>query len=428
MKFFGWMQNKLHGKQGNTHRPSISSASSHQPREEFSDWPQGLLSIGTFGSVAKEQTQIQVVQEVFKEENPSDVNMEAHRDQDLSFSGDLDDFTPEEVGKLQKELTKLLTRKNKKRKSDVNRELGNLPLDRFLNCPSSLEVDRRISNALASGGDFDENEEEMERTISVILGRCKAISTESSNKKKKSKRDLIKTSVFYLFKKMFVCSEGLSPLPNPSLRDTFQESRMEKLLRVMLHKKINAQASSKQTSTKRYVEDKQQLSLKNEEEEGRSSDGSKWVKTDSDCEFQIFWFLKKILKNVQELIRSSSLFWLQSLFLRSDPIFHSSCSYKKIQVEDRKYIGGSAYGGKRAKIIHHPSAKDSGWPQVFGVSLSENELSGMLPTRYIQITRTDVYNLCFIHCDLDLKDMVVEGKTIWENAWIIPAFWQLLSF
>ena len=80
------------------------------------------------------------------------------------------------------------------------------------------------------------------------------------------------------------------------------------------------------------------------------------------------------------------------------------------------------------KIIHHPFAKDSGWPQVFGVSLSENELSGMLPTRYIQITRTDVYNLCFIHCDLDLKDMVVEGKTIWENAWIIPAFWQLLSF
>ncbi|CAN6937009.1 unnamed protein product, partial [Brassica oleracea] len=108
------------------------------------------------------------------------------------------------------------------------------------------------------------------------------------------------------------------------------------------------------------------------------------------------------------------------------------------EVEDRKYIGGSAYGGKRAVcctsdlaklgIIHHPSAKDSGWPQVFGVSLSENELSGMLPTRYIQITRTDVYNLCFIHCDLDLKDMVVEGKTIWENAWIIPAFWQLLSF
>lgn len=65
------------------------------------------------------------------------------------------------------------------------------------------------------------------------------------------------------------------------------------LLRVMLHKKVNAQASSKQTSTKKYVQDKQQLSLKNEEEEGRNSgDGSKWVKTDSDCEFPIFWFVR----------------------------------------------------------------------------------------------------------------------------------------
>ncbi|KAL0663858.1 hypothetical protein Bca4012_100695 [Brassica carinata] len=107
------------------------------------------------------------------------------------------------------------------------------------------------------------------------------------------------------------------------------------------------------------------------------------------------------------------------------------------EVEDRKYIGGSAYGVQRtvyctsdlAKLgVCSHSAKDYGWPQVFGVSLSENELSGLLPTRYIQITRTDIYNLCFIHCDPDLKDMVVEGKTIWENAWIIPAFWQLLSF
>lgn len=84
----------------------------------------------------------------------------------------------------------------------------------------------------------------------------------------------------------------------------------------MLHKKINAQASSKQTSTKRYVEDKEQLSLKNEEEEGRSSDGSKWVKTDSDCEFQIFWFLNLFFfLNVQELIRSSFFFLVAVIVL-----------------------------------------------------------------------------------------------------------------
>ncbi|KAL0731670.1 hypothetical protein Bca4012_027764 [Brassica carinata] len=261
MKFFGWMQNKLHDP----------------PREEFSDWPHGLLAIGTFGSVTKEHTPIEVVQE----EKPSNVHEEGEA-QDLSFSGDLEDFTPEEVGKLQKELAKLLTRKNKKRKSDVNKELANLPLDRFLNCPSSLEVDRRISNAFSGGGDSDGNEEDIERTISVILGRCKAISTESKNKKK-SKKDLSKTSVSYLLKKMFVCTEGFSPPPNPSLRDTFQESRMEKLLRVMLLKKINTPASPEQASTNRYMHDKQQLSLKNEEEERSSSgDGSKWVKTDSD--------------------------------------------------------------------------------------------------------------------------------------------------
>ncbi|KAG7589879.1 hypothetical protein ISN44_As07g021080 [Arabidopsis suecica] len=273
------MQNKLHGKQGiNTHRPSISSVSSHQPREEFSDWPHGLLAIGTFGN--KAQTSQKVDQEEIQEETVSNVEGQAQdRDQELSSTDDLEeDFTPEEVGKLQKELTKLLTRRSKKRKSDVNRELANLPLDRFLNCPSSLEVDRRISNSLC-----DEKEEDIERTISVILGRCKAISTESKNKTKKSKRDLSKTSVSHLLKKMFVCAEGFSPVPSPSLRDTFQETRMEKLLRMMLHKKINTQTSSKQTSTKKYLQDRQQLSLKNEEEEERSSsDGGKWVKTDSD--------------------------------------------------------------------------------------------------------------------------------------------------
>ncbi|ANM60057.1 hypothetical protein AT1G72490 [Arabidopsis thaliana] len=251
------------------------------PREEFNDWPHGLLAIGTFGN--KKQTPQTLDQEVIQEETVSNLHVEGRQaqdtDQELSSSDDLEeDFTPEEVGKLQKELTKLLTRRSKKRKSDVNRELANLPLDRFLNCPSSLEVDRRISNALC-----DEKEEDIERTISVILGRCKAISTESKNKTKKNKRDLSKTSVSHLLKKMFVCTEGFSPVPRPILRDTFQETRMEKLLRMMLHKKVNTQASSKQTSTKKYLQDKQQLSLKNEEEEGRSSnDGGKWVKTDSD--------------------------------------------------------------------------------------------------------------------------------------------------
>ncbi|XP_010531880.1 PREDICTED: transmembrane protein 87A-like [Tarenaya hassleriana] len=101
------------------------------------------------------------------------------------------------------------------------------------------------------------------------------------------------------------------------------------------------------------------------------------------------------------------------------------------EVGDRENIGGSAYGGQRAvcctsdlaklgvcshgDIIYRPSAHDSNWPLVFGITFGENELSALLPSRLVQITRTGMYNLYFIHCDLDLRDLVVEGKTIWKN-------------
>ncbi|XP_010540190.1 PREDICTED: uncharacterized protein LOC104814044 [Tarenaya hassleriana] len=290
MKFFGWMQTKLSGKQlNNNSRPSTSSASHHlkqEPREEFSDWPHGLLAIGTFGTNncarRDKNRKVQWIQEEAsnaKHGENEDRNQE--QDQDPSSSDDLEDFTSEEVGRLQKELTKLLSR-TKKRKSDVHRELtNNLPLDRFLNCPSSLEVDRRISNTLCSI-DPDDKEEDIERTISIILGRCKEISTENKNKKKKT--DIGKTCVSYLLKKIFICREGFSSrAPSPSLRDTLQESRMEKFLRMMLHKKINPQASSRATSVKNYLQDKQRVSKNIEEEANeKSNDGCKWVKTDSD--------------------------------------------------------------------------------------------------------------------------------------------------
>ncbi|XP_006305422.2 uncharacterized protein LOC17897543 [Capsella rubella] len=289
MKLFGWMQTKLNVDQN---RPSTSSASSHHvkqgPREEFSDWPHALLAIGTFGTTRNSVSDNEGKNVHEEIETEKKCTTQAEQEEEPSSSDDLEDFTPEEVGKLQKELMKLLSR-TKKRKSDVNRELmKNLPLDRFLNCPSSLEVDRRISNALSAVVDSSEEKgEDMERTINVILGRCKEITTES--KKNNKKRDISKTSASYLFKKIFVCAEGFSTSPSPSLRDTLQESRMEKLLKMMLHKKINSQASSKPTSTtKRCLRDKKQLSLKSSEEEETSerrrssSDGYKWVKTDSD--------------------------------------------------------------------------------------------------------------------------------------------------
>ncbi|XP_044487325.1 transmembrane protein 87A-like [Mangifera indica] len=101
------------------------------------------------------------------------------------------------------------------------------------------------------------------------------------------------------------------------------------------------------------------------------------------------------------------------------------------EVEDRETIGGSAYGGQRAvcctsdlaklgvctqgEIIYRPSPDDPSWPQVFGVSFDVNDEVATLPSKSIQITKTGMYNLYFIHCDLNLKDLFIEGKTIWKN-------------
>ncbi|KAH1064335.1 hypothetical protein J1N35_029322 [Gossypium stocksii] len=105
------------------------------------------------------------------QQDPFDIREE----HEPSSSEDLHKFTPEEVEKLEKELTKLLSQKPA---SDVKKELANLPLDRFLNYPSSLEVDRMISNAVCSDSGDKSDQEDIDRTISVILGRCKDICAE----------------------------------------------------------------------------------------------------------------------------------------------------------------------------------------------------------------------------------------------------------
>ena len=54
----------------------------------------------------------------------------------------------------------------------------------------------------------------------------------------------------------------------------------------MLSKKMYPQNASRASSVKRYLEDKQVPKTKNKEEEtheGKSNDGCKWVKTDSEC-------------------------------------------------------------------------------------------------------------------------------------------------
>ncbi|XP_058089337.1 uncharacterized protein C26H5.07c-like isoform X2 [Magnolia sinica] len=101
------------------------------------------------------------------------------------------------------------------------------------------------------------------------------------------------------------------------------------------------------------------------------------------------------------------------------------------EVEDREMIGGSAYGGQRAvcctrdlaklgactqgEVIYRPSTTNRQWPQVFGVSFKGDDVVATLESKYIQITKTGMYNLYFVYCDPKLKGLVIEGKTIWKN-------------
>lgn len=184
------------------------------------------MAIGTFGTnssnfKAKSES-AQNVQNQERDEIILDDNIN-----EQSSSPDLAEFTPEEVGKLQKELTKLLSKKPAAKLIDQGRQDGDLPLDRFLNCPSSLEVDRRASSSRFSSTNYSENydnydEEEIDRTIRAIIGRCKDHVCKTNKKKVNGMK-----SISFLLKKMFVCSSGFAP--TPSLRDTFPESRMEKV-------------------------------------------------------------------------------------------------------------------------------------------------------------------------------------------------------
>ncbi|CAN4098551.1 unnamed protein product [Withania somnifera] len=279
MKLFGWMQNKLNGGQGN----KVQTKKRPQ-NEEFNGWPDSLLAIGTFGTtstcVRAKSESTQNIQNQDENENENEI-LEDMNDNEQNLSPDLAEFTPEEVGKLQKELTKLLSKKStvdaKLATAHEGRQDGDLPLDRFLNCPSSLEVDRRTSSRFSStNSEIYENldEEEIDRTIRAIIGRCK----DHVCKTNKQKINGIK-SVSFLLKKIFVCSSGFTPTPN--LRDTLPESRMEKLLRTILSTKIIPRSAS-QISTKRYLEDRCAPKEEEQKKREKTCDGSKWVKTDND--------------------------------------------------------------------------------------------------------------------------------------------------
>ncbi|KAK6945582.1 Transmembrane protein GPR107/GPR108-like [Dillenia turbinata] len=101
------------------------------------------------------------------------------------------------------------------------------------------------------------------------------------------------------------------------------------------------------------------------------------------------------------------------------------------EAADRDTIGGSAYGGQRSicctpdlaklegckqgEVIRIPSAADPEWPITLNVHFSGNDLFTRMKDRVIYIKKTGMYNLFFISCDPTLKDLVMSGRTFWQN-------------
>ncbi|KAK1354958.1 Protein DEEPER ROOTING 1 [Heracleum sosnowskyi] len=244
---FSWMQSKASAKQRSKSLNSVAPNKRvlQEPlKEEFSDWPHGLLAIGTFGN------------------NNARGEIENRNLQltEASSQDHLQDLTPEEVEELQNEL---------------ELELGEpeVECNSLAEQDTSRENNTSVSNILQKGI-------QLQRCSSAVLSRGKDSQLDSSS------NGIGKKSMSFLFKKMLLCSGGFSP--TPSLRDPFTEqthveSRMKKILTTILSKKIYPQCSSPKANTpKKYLENKQFFMTDSDSEDDMSNDGSKWVKTDSE--------------------------------------------------------------------------------------------------------------------------------------------------
>ncbi|QCE13587.1 uncharacterized protein LOC114162986 isoform X2 [Vigna unguiculata] len=275
MKIFEWMQNRINGSNGKNKRTSSISAThymKHEPcKQEFSDWPQALLAIGTFGSNS------------MKEDSGGRSNNNTVEDSS-SFKDCTQEITLEEVANLQNEFSIFFKGRVEPNLGGEQEEHANdLTKDCLNSEHSRLDSEGKENESLSDAnnrGDFYPSK-------SIVFSRGKDYCLDHS-----SKRGVGKKSLSFLLKKMLACKSGFQP--TPLFKDPLStESRMEKILRAILHKKIYPQGSCSATPfIKKYLE-ATPISQFDEEEDNEDGDdeeelatvsenGSKWVKTDSE--------------------------------------------------------------------------------------------------------------------------------------------------
>ncbi|KAJ0524251.1 hypothetical protein HanIR_Chr10g0502471 [Helianthus annuus] len=213
MKIFSWMQSKLNAKQvmkkGNTANNSIGGQAATS-KEEFRDWPQSLLSIGTFGI-----TTLRTDPEESHPQTP----------------------TPEQVQ------------------------------EEFI---SYLDTEEEEDEEEESDPAFENRQAHLQCSM---LSRGKDILVDNKNSVVKKK------SLTFLLRKIFTSRNRLNRVVRDSLPDpTFDKSRMEKMLRAILNKKIHPQTCTAKPTPNKYLLTKD-ISMDEDDDE---NEGSTWVKTDSE--------------------------------------------------------------------------------------------------------------------------------------------------
>ncbi|KAL7600519.1 protein DEEPER ROOTING 1 [Lactuca sativa] len=223
MKIFSWMQSKLNVKQV-ARKPNAVVASYNMGqatlKEEFSDWPQSLLAIGTFGI--------------------------------STLKADPERESSEEVGELiQEELISFLDVEESE--SVKESEAHEAPCEELVN--RDICVQRSISGMSSRG--------------------MKGILVDHKNV-------IRKKSLTFLLKKFFTSRNRFNHI-NDSLHPTIDKSRMEKILRAVLNKKIHPQSSASKPLPNKYLVS-QDTSMDDEisETEDDYEGSSTWVKTDSE--------------------------------------------------------------------------------------------------------------------------------------------------
>ncbi|KAI3927200.1 hypothetical protein MKW92_035268 [Papaver armeniacum] len=140
MKFFNWMQNKIAGKQSASVLSSKKLIEVSTKNRWVSDWPNGLLAIGTFGYNSTDLTKVgqESRSSSSKRHGRSDCKDNQITEEQISPSL-LSEVLGDKIWKIlhRKKLKYTRCRTLSGRRGGV--KLFNLPLDKFLNRPMSLE-------------------------------------------------------------------------------------------------------------------------------------------------------------------------------------------------------------------------------------------------------------------------------------------------